>query len=48
MKKIYSVIIPMALVIVLLNSCATVYRCGEPRPLKATGNLGKKVENSCE
>lgn len=42
MKNIYSVIIPIALVIVL-NSCATVYRCGEPKPMKQPVTWGKRL-----
>jgi chemotaxis protein MotB len=33
MKKIYSVILPLTLV-VLLNACAPVYKCGESKPAK--------------
>jgi len=43
MKRIKSVIIPIAL-IVLLNSCATVYRCGEPRPPKQPVMWGKRLK----
>jgi chemotaxis protein MotB len=43
MKKINSVIIPMAL-IVLLNSCATVYRCGDQRPPKQPITWGKRLK----
>jgi len=43
MKKIYSVIIPIALVIAL-NSCATVYRCGEPKPMKQPITWGKRLK----
>jgi chemotaxis protein MotB len=43
MKKINSVIIPIALVI-LLNSCATVYRCGDPRPPKQPVTWGKRLK----
>ena len=43
MKNIYSVIILVALVIVL-NSCATVYRCGEPKPMKQPVTWGKRLK----
>lgn len=43
MKKIYSVLIPIALVI-LLNSCAAVYKCGESKPLKESISWGKRLK----
>jgi chemotaxis protein MotB len=43
MKKICSVIIPVAL-IVLLNSCATVYKCGDPKPLKEPITWGNRMK----
>jgi chemotaxis protein MotB len=43
MKKINSVIIPIT-IIVLLNSCATVYRCGDPRPPKQPVTWGKRMK----
>jgi chemotaxis protein MotB len=42
MKKINSVIIPLAL-IVLLNSCAAVYQCGDPKPAKQP-MMGKRLK----
>jgi len=45
MKRINSLIIPIAL-IVLMNSCATVYKCGEPRPPKQPVTWGKKNEDT--
>jgi len=43
MKKICSVIIPVALV-VLLNSCAAVYKCGDSKPLKEPITWGKRLK----
>ena len=43
MKRINSLIIPIAL-IVLMNSCATVYKCGEPRPPKQPVTWGKRMK----
>ncbi len=43
MKKIYSVVIPVALV-VLLNSCAAVYRCGDAKPSKEPITWGKRLK----
>jgi chemotaxis protein MotB len=43
MKKICSVIIPLSLV-VLLNSCASVYKCGEKKPLKEPITWGKRLK----
>jgi chemotaxis protein MotB len=43
MKKINSVIIPIAL-IVLLNSCAAVYQCGDPKPAKQPAMMGKRLK----
>jgi chemotaxis protein MotB len=43
MKKICSVIIPIALV-VILNSCAAVYKCGDSRPLKNPISWGKRLK----
>ena len=44
MKKICSVIIPIALIMVL-NSCATVYKCGDPKPLKQPITWGKRLKS---
>ena len=43
MKKICSVIIWVMLVIVL-NSCAAVYKCGDPKPAKQPA-MGKRLES---
>jgi chemotaxis protein MotB len=43
MKKLNSVIIPIAL-IVLLNSCAAVYQCGDPKPAKQPAMMGKRLK----
>jgi chemotaxis protein MotB len=43
MKKFNSVIIPIAL-IVLLNSCAAVYQCGDPKPSKQPAMMGKRLK----
>ena len=43
MKKICSVIIPIALIVVL-NSCAAVYKCGDPKPAKQPA-MGKRLES---
>ena len=43
MKKIYSVAIAIALVLIL-NSCAAVYRCGEPKPVKQPITWGKRLK----
>jgi len=43
MKKINSVVISIVLV-VLLNSCATIYRCGETRPQKQPITWGKRLK----
>ena len=43
MKKICSVIIPVVLIIVL-NSCATVYKCGDPKPAKQPA-MGKRLKS---
>ena len=43
MKKICSVIIPVALIVVL-NSCASVYKCGDPKPAKQPA-MGKRLES---
>jgi chemotaxis protein MotB len=43
MKRINSVIVPVILA-VLLNSCATVYRCGDPRPPKQPALWGKRLK----
>jgi chemotaxis protein MotB len=42
MKRITSVIIPVALIL-LLNSCAAVYQCGDPKPLKQPA-MGKRLK----
>lgn len=43
MKKLNSVIISIAL-IVLLNSCAAVYQCGDPKPAKQPSMMGKRLK----
>ena len=43
MRKICFVIIPAA-VIVLLSGCATVYKCGDPRPAKQPITWGKRMK----
>mgnify|MGYP001793119192 CR=1 FL=1 len=43
MKKIYSLIIPIALII-LLNACAAVYKCGDSKPLKEPMSWGKRLK----
>jgi chemotaxis protein MotB len=43
MKKIFSVII-LVILIVLLNSCATLYRCGETKPEKQPITWGKRLK----
>jgi chemotaxis protein MotB len=43
MKKIRSVIIPVTLVI-LLNSCAAVYKCGDSKPPKEPITWGKRLK----
>ena len=43
MKKICSVIIPVVLIVVL-NSCAAVYKCGDPKPAKQPA-MGKRLES---
>ena len=43
MKKICSVILPIV-VIVVLNSCAAVYKCGDPKPAKQPA-MGKRLES---
>jgi chemotaxis protein MotB len=43
MKKISSVIIPVAAVL-LLSSCATVYRCNDPRPAKQPITWSKRLK----
>jgi chemotaxis protein MotB len=43
MKKILSVIIPVALVL-LLSSCAAVYRCNSPRPAKQPATWSKRLK----
>ena len=43
MKKICSVIIPVVLLLVL-NSCATVYKCGDPKPAKQPA-MGKRLKS---
>jgi chemotaxis protein MotB len=44
MKKICSVIMPVALIMVL-NSCATVYKCGDPKPEKQPVTWGKRLKS---
>jgi chemotaxis protein MotB len=43
MKKILSLIIPIVL-IALLNSCAPVYKCGDPKPAKQP-SMGKRLKS---
>jgi len=43
MKKIFTVIIPVTLVL-LLNSCAAVYKCNEPKPVKQPISWGKRLK----
>jgi chemotaxis protein MotB len=43
MKKICSVVIPITLV-VLLNSCAAVYKCGDSKPPKEPITWGKRLK----
>jgi chemotaxis protein MotB len=43
MKKICSVIIPMALII-LMSGCASVYRCGETKPVKDPLTWGNRLK----
>jgi len=43
MKKIFTVIIPVTLVL-LLNSCAAVYKCNEPKPVKQPITWGKRLK----
>jgi chemotaxis protein MotB len=43
MKKIYSVIIPVA-VVLILSSCATVYRCNDPKPAKQPITWSKRLK----
>jgi chemotaxis protein MotB len=43
MKKIFTVIIPVTLVL-LLNSCAAVYKCNDPKPLKQPITWGKRLK----
>ena len=43
MKKICSLIIPVAM-IVIMNSCAAVYKCGDPKPAKQPA-MGKRLES---
>lgn len=42
MKRIFSLLIPLAL-IVMLNSCATIYKCGDQVPLKKP-SMGKRLK----
>jgi len=43
MKRIFSVIIPVVLVL-LLNSCAAVYKCGDLKPPKQPGSWSKRLK----
>ena len=43
MKKMCSVIIPVVLII-LLNSCAPVYKCGDAKPAKQPSGMGKRLK----
>ncbi len=43
MKNLCSVIIPIALIMVL-NSCATVYKCGDTKPEKQPVTWGKRLK----
>jgi chemotaxis protein MotB len=44
MKKICNVIIPVVLIVVL-NSCAAVYKCGDPKPAKQPAAWGKRLKS---
>ena len=44
MKKICSVIIPIVLILAL-NSCAAVYKCGDPKPAKQPSGWGKRLKS---
>jgi chemotaxis protein MotB len=44
MKKICPVIIPMALIVVF-NSCAPVYKCGDPKPAKQPSAWSKRLKS---
>jgi chemotaxis protein MotB len=44
MKKICSLIIPAALILIL-NSCAPVYKCGDPKPAKQPSGMGKRLKS---
>jgi chemotaxis protein MotB len=43
MKKINPIVV-LIILAVLLNSCATVYRCGDPRPSKQPALWGKRLK----
>ena len=43
MKKTFRIVIPMVLVIVL-NSCAAVYKCNDPKPLKQPFTWGIRLK----
>ena len=43
MKKIFTVVIPVTLVL-LLNSCAAVYKCNDPKPVKQPITWGKRLK----
>jgi chemotaxis protein MotB len=44
MKKIYYLLIPAALILIL-NSCAPVYKCGEQKPAKQPAGWGKRLKS---
>ena len=44
MKKICSLIIPVALIVVL-NSCAAVYKCGDTKPAKQPSGMSKRLKS---
>ena len=43
MKKIFTVLIPVVLVL-LLSSCAAVYKCNDPKPAKQPGTWSKRLK----
>jgi chemotaxis protein MotB len=43
MKKIFTVLIPVVLVL-LLSSCAAVYKCNDPKPAKQPGSWSKRLK----
>jgi chemotaxis protein MotB len=43
MKKIFKILIPVVLVL-LLSSCAAVYKCNDPKPAKQPGTWSKRLK----